>query len=70
MGLTKNIFEKVDTVCSVCGTPLTTPNARHIGDKYYCIDDYEQELEKPINTKKSENNKRFKKNFKGFGGEL
>lgn len=66
----KVLFNKVDTVCYICGTPLTSPNDRCIGDKFYCADDYQRELEKVRNKEKLRANERFRKNFKGFGGEL
>jgi len=60
------VFRKVDTVCCVCGTPLTSPNDRHLGDKYYCLDDYERELEKPINRIKKRENKKAQKFFRSI----
>jgi hypothetical protein len=66
----KNVFEKVDTVCAVCGTPLTTPNEYCIGNNSYCVDDFQRELEESRNRDKFNRNKKIKKIFKGFGGEL
>lgn len=64
------VFSKVDTVCVVCGTPLGGPNDRCIGGDFYCADDYTRKLEENRTARKLNNNKKFSKIFKGFGGEL
>ena len=46
----KKAFDKLQDVCTVCGTP--TDGRYLIGNKDYCSDDYTREKEKPIDLKK------------------
>lgn len=64
----KKVFDLVQDVCSVCGTP--TDGRYLIGDKDYCSDDYTRELEKPEDEKKIRRTNEAKRLLVNITGDL
>jgi hypothetical protein len=58
----KKLFENTYVKCFVCGT-LLNGKVKQLGNKYYCEEHYEKELEKPDNQMKKKEMNWFTKHF-------
>jgi hypothetical protein len=56
------LFENTYVECFICKT-LLYGKVKQLGNKYYCDEHYEKELEKPDNDKKRKDMKWFTKHF-------
>ncbi len=68
MAKLKKVFDLVQDVCVVCGTP--TDGRYLIGDKDYCSDDYTRKLEEPLDKRKLKLTEQAKRLLKDITGDL